>query len=474
MSSNPIKDETLDRYVYMMISIAGGASRPILIELRPDICPMTCHNFRSICVSKAIARRPKSGSSLSCSRRSFADEKVSSSDYVTEPTYKGTEFHRVIPGFMAQGGDFECFNGTGGFCISEVARGGKKFADENFVLKHDFPGVLSMANAGKNTNGSQFFITFAAAPHLDGKHVVFGKVVKGFREVILDMERVETDPSNDRPIAMQRISITDCGAGKGPFERIGKVEVGQYKEKFDSKKHRKRKHKKESKKHSRRRSYSSSSSYSSNQSSMNHGDCDIETKRGHKKDKRRRRERSTSPSSYDSSSDSNSYDKKRHQKHGSKRRKKSSHRYDSKSRKSRKHHRRSSTKSNSRGDISRSGHSQEQLDEIVNPPIASPVCNNTGDFKLEEKQHRHESASCEKKDVCTKRSMVPMRREEYEAEQSNVREVYDPESGRLRLVRGSGEIIERIVSRDQHDRINKVATASDGLSFSKAVSSYKK
>lgn len=116
--------------------------------------------------------------------------------------YKNNIFHRVIKQFMIQGGDITKQNGTGGMSIY-----GDRFNDECFTIKHKEPGMLSMANAGPNTNGSQFFITTVPCPHLDGKHVVFGKVVKGM-EIINMVENVETD-SHDKP--KEDVVIVDCG-----------------------------------------------------------------------------------------------------------------------------------------------------------------------------------------------------------------------------------------------------------------------
>jgi cyclophilin family peptidyl-prolyl cis-trans isomerase len=139
----------------------------IYIKLYEDICPKTCHNFKSL----------------------------------SKIEYKGCVIHRMIKGFMLQTGDYENSNGTGGSSVY-----GKKFPDENFNLKHTKRGLLSMANSGPDTNGSQFFITFDAAPHLDGKHVVFGEVVKGW-EVLDAIEAMKTN-SNDEPIELLYISNT--------------------------------------------------------------------------------------------------------------------------------------------------------------------------------------------------------------------------------------------------------------------------
>ncbi|XP_054027306.1 NK-tumor recognition protein isoform X3 [Dryobates pubescens] len=169
----------------------------IMFQLFSDICPKTCKNFLCLCSGeKGIGKT--TGKKL---------------------CYKGTTFHRVVKNFMIQGGDFSEGNGKGGESIY-----GGYFNDENFILKHDRAFLLSMANRGKHTNGSQFFITTKPAPHLDGVHVVFGLVISGF-EVIEQIENLKTDTAS-RPYADVR--VIDCGvlvtkSAKDALEKKRKV-----------------------------------------------------------------------------------------------------------------------------------------------------------------------------------------------------------------------------------------------------------
>lgn len=164
--------------VFMDLKIGDSEEvKRVEFELFKDKVPKTAENFRALCTGE----KSTEGNKLH---------------------YKGSIFHRIIKDFMMQGGDFENANGTGGSSIY-----GTKFEDEKFAYKHSQGGLLSMANSGPNTNGSQFFITYKDTPWLDGKHVVFGKVISGF-DVCKEIESIETD-SQDKPA--KTVVVVDCG-----------------------------------------------------------------------------------------------------------------------------------------------------------------------------------------------------------------------------------------------------------------------
>ncbi|MEY3050456.1 MAG: hypothetical protein RLY31_241 [Bacteroidota bacterium] len=194
LGASSLKAQTMDTYtppippnpanpkVFFDISIGGQAAGRIVFELFQDAVPQTAENFRALCTGeKGVG---KSGKPLH---------------------FKGSAFHRIIPQFMCQGGDFTNGNGTGGESIY-----GARFNDESFAGKaaiHAGPGILSMANAGPNTNGSQFFICTVQTPWLNGKHVVFGQVLEGY-DVIQKMEAVGSRSG----ATAQRVVIEDSGA----------------------------------------------------------------------------------------------------------------------------------------------------------------------------------------------------------------------------------------------------------------------
>lgn len=164
MSANP--------QVFFDITIGDQPAGKIVFEIFSDVVPITARNFVELAQATEVGQG-----------------------------YIGTKFHRIIPQFMVQGGDFTHGNGRGGCSIY-----GERFADENFKLKHDQPFLLSMANAGPNTNGSQFFITTVPCPWLDGKHVVFGKVVEG-EAVVKAVEAAGTRSGTP----LQEVMIANCG-----------------------------------------------------------------------------------------------------------------------------------------------------------------------------------------------------------------------------------------------------------------------
>ncbi|KAJ0070364.1 hypothetical protein NL108_007711, partial [Boleophthalmus pectinirostris] len=211
----------------------------IVVELFSDICPKTCENFRCLCTGeRGIGKGTQ------------------------KPLhYKGCLFHRIVKDFMIQGGDFSEGNGRGGESIY-----GGFFEDESFAVKHNKEYLLSMANRGKDTNGSQFFITTKPTPHLDGVHVVFGHVISG-QEVVQTMENQKTDP-NSKPYA--DVKVLNCG------ELVPKSKA-------------KKESKKKKEGSSGSSSSSSSESESSSESSSDSEDSEKESKKKKKKTKKQKK-----------------------------------------------------------------------------------------------------------------------------------------------------------------------------------------
>lgn len=166
--------------IFFKVSADGKNLGQIKFKLYDREVPKTSKNFREL-------------------SKGFYNEEKKALD-----GYRGTKFHRIIPNFMIQGGDFTRHNGTGGRSIY-----GERFEDENFVFKHDKPGLLSMANAGPNTNGSQFFITTEKTSWLDGNHVVFGQVIEGF-EVVKKIEALGSQSGKPKT----DVVIEECGVAE--------------------------------------------------------------------------------------------------------------------------------------------------------------------------------------------------------------------------------------------------------------------
>lgn len=292
-------DNDSNKYCFLKVSLAGQRAQKIVIQLFRDVVPQTCHNFASLCQAPG---------------RTTPSHPI--------PTYRGCIFHRIVPHFMVQGGDFEHFNGSGGYSILNNTK--RTFADESFELLHNKAGLVSMANKGKDTNGSQFFITLHATPHLNQKHVVFGQVVQGMS--VVQSMATDIELEGTQPTAMQKIVIVDCGIGTDNNNNDDKNDDSstsvQNQEQKKRKRHhhhhhhdhKKKKHKKkhshkEKKKHKkhhhhhhhhRRRDRSSSDDDSSDNSATDTDDSDKSSpstsrdrKKSHKKESTRKRHHSS-------------------------------------------------------------------------------------------------------------------------------------------------------------------------------------
>ena len=205
-SPSPPPEAKPNPRVYFDIGVGGSLQDPIPaplgrleMTLFADVVPKTAENFRQLCVGGSKSAYSGSGGINLC--------------------YLDNIFHRVIKGFMAQGGDITREDGTGGESIY-----GKTFQDENFLMQHTAPGTLSMANSGRHTNNSQFFITFVRTPHLDRKHVVFGRVddTRSCMSVLRSIEDLAATKDGEPKV---RVAITGCGELPPPTEKRGEYSV---------------------------------------------------------------------------------------------------------------------------------------------------------------------------------------------------------------------------------------------------------
>eukprot|EP00192_Tetraselmis_astigmatica_P012038 CAMPEP_0117678222 /NCGR_PEP_ID=MMETSP0804-20121206/17181_1 /TAXON_ID=1074897 /ORGANISM="Tetraselmis astigmatica, Strain CCMP880" /LENGTH=387 /DNA_ID=CAMNT_0005487593 /DNA_START=27 /DNA_END=1190 /DNA_ORIENTATION=+ len=193
-------DMAFTDFVYMDVRAGERELGRLVLGLHGNVAPITVRNFVELCTG---FKAPQ--------------EEGNEEGEGKELTFRGSPFHRIIPRFMAQGGDITMGNGTGGVSIY-----GGKFDDENFVLKHDQAGILSMANAGPNTNGSQFFILFEPQPHLDGKHTVFGRVVDNdSMKVLRKMEDLGTKSGAPK----DAVYISECGLLEDAEEKGPPIEM---------------------------------------------------------------------------------------------------------------------------------------------------------------------------------------------------------------------------------------------------------
>jgi len=181
----PVHDLMQCPRVFLDIAVGSRPPRRLVFALYKDTVPKTAENFRQLCTGEHAGATARG--------KRFH--------------YKGSVLHRLITGLMVQGGDFENANGTGGESIY-----GRRFQDEAFRDKHTRRGLLAMANDGPNTNGSNFFVTFEAAEHLDRRHVVFGEVCAGV-ELLDELERLDTDPEHRPTVDCVVVECGECGPG---------------------------------------------------------------------------------------------------------------------------------------------------------------------------------------------------------------------------------------------------------------------